>query len=498
MITVRKIALAATVLASVLALGCEGAGAPDPEADHVHGGGEAITIWTERLELFFEHPPLIAGVAGQTWAVHLTDLSDFKPLSEGSLTLRFAGPDGGSYTEVAEAPARPGIYTPAPALPTAGMYDLVMELRSPRVDEDIFVGPIQVFPSENDLPHLPEEEAVGITFLKEQQWPIDFATASAGSRVVRAAVRATGEIVEAPNRLAAISAPVEGILRWDENRDAPAEGSWVTQGDPILRLSPVGGSDTYAVLRSRWELLEREVARAERLVAAEAVPHRRLEEARLESAAVGAQLDALDAATDEGYTLIVRSPLSGFVTTRSFTVGQRVAAGEPLLMILDPSRLWIRFHVPATRAHELDQVTGATFSPEGSDQVFRTESLVTVAAALDPVRRTVAVTLAADNPNGELKPGMLVTGRVLLSEPEPTLAVPAEAVVDEDGLLVAYVQIGGETFERRAVSVGTTDGQWTTVLTGIRPGEHVVTRGAYQIRLSSLNTSEISDHGHVH
>ena len=64
--------------------------------------------------------------------------------------------------------------------------------------------------------------------------------------------------------------------------------------------------------------------------------------------------------------------------------------------------------------------------------------------------------------------------------------------------MVAYVQIGGETFERRAVTVGATDGEWTVVLSGVRPGERVVTRGQYQIKLSSLNTSEISDHGHPH
>ena len=108
------------------------------------------------------------------------------------------------------------------------------------------------------------------------------------------------------------------------------------------------------------------------------------------------------------------------------------------------------------------------------------------------------MTFGASNAGGGLKPGMLVHGRVLLFGSEASLAVPAEAVMDENGFTVAYVQIGGETFERRAVSVGETDGQWTTILSGVRPGEYVVTRGAFQIRLSSLNTSEISDHGHVH
>jgi multidrug efflux pump subunit AcrA (membrane-fusion protein) len=130
--------------------------------------------------------------------------------------------------------------------------------------------------------------------------------------------------------------------------------------------------------------------------------------------------------------------------------------------------------------------------------VRRASDLVSVGATLEQGLRTVPVTFAVDNADRRLRPGMLVTGRLLSGEPQAALAVPAGAVVDEDGLLVAYVQRGGETFERRALTLGATDGQWTIVLDGIRPGERVVTRGHYQVKLSSLNTSEISAHGHAH
>jgi multidrug efflux pump subunit AcrA (membrane-fusion protein) len=93
---------------------------------------------------------------------------------------------------------------------------------------------------------------------------------------------------------------------------------------------------------------------------------------------------------------------------------------------------------------------------------------------------------------------MFGDGRLLLGDPVAGLAVPSSAIRDEDGLFVAYVQIGGETFERRAVRIGPSDGEWTLVESGIRPGERVVTLGAYQVKLASLNTSELSDHGHVH
>ena len=130
--------------------------------------------------------------------------------------------------------------------------------------------------------------------------------------------------------------------------------------------------------------------------------------------------------------------------------------------------------------------------------MVKSRRLLSVGARIDPERRTLPVLFEVDNEAGDLRAGMLVQGRILTGEAQPALAVPAEAIVDEDGLLVAYVQIGGETFERRAVTVGATDGEWTVVLSGVRRGERVVTSGQYQIKLSSLNTSEISDHGHPH
>jgi RND family efflux transporter MFP subunit len=499
--TKRRTFLKAVFLTSVpgLAIGaCSGGDAPQVAVDDERGGGGAITIFTDRTELFFEYPAMIAGAPGETWAIHLTDMSDFQAVTVGRLTLEFQGPDGRTHTTVTEQPSRPGVYGPAPSLPTAGVYELVMVLEGSQVSDEIVAGPIRVYASENDLPQLAESGAVGISFLKEQQWPIDFATVPADLRVVSPGLEVTGELDSAPGGVAEIAAPVGGIVRWDLNRLAPAEGAWVEQGEPVVRLSPVGGDDGYAALKARAARLQREVERAERLFAAEAVPARRLEEARHDLGVARAQLEALDTSPDETYTLTLRAPISGSVIRRDFVTGQRVDAGASLLTVLDPRRLHLRLHVPAAHASGLGDIVAATFTPEGSRAVYRATRLLSVGAALDPVRRAVPVTFEVDYANGALIAGMLVSGRLLSGVPDPTLAVPADAIVDEDGLLVVYVQIGGETFDRRAVTIGATDGEWTTVLSGVSRGERVVTRGQYQVKLSSLNTSEISDVGHPH
>jgi multidrug efflux pump subunit AcrA (membrane-fusion protein) len=80
---------------------------------------------------------------------------------------------------------------------------------------------------------------------------------------------------------------------------------------------------------------------------------------------------------------------------------------------------------------------------------------------------------------------------------ERGVVVPGSAVLDDNGTSVAYVQLGGEEFERRVLTLGPNDGTRVLVREGLRVGEMVVVTGGYQVRLASLSGSEFAG-GHVH
>lgn len=500
MINTDKVLLVG-LLSGTLVLSQAGCGAEsladETAATHTHSGG-SITIWTDSVELFFEHPPLVVGDEGEPWAVHLTDIRTFRPVEEGSLTLRFVAPSGNERLVVEQSPSRPGVYAPAPSFSEPGMYDLTMELEGAQVSDVIFVGPVLVYATEADIPELPEEEPVGISFLKEQQWPIEFETVAATTREIPRSIPASGRIIPVAGRTALVSAPVDGLIRADANRLAPPPGKWVTESQTLAVLSPVGDDNAYAVQVASEQRLARELARAERLHAVGAIPEKRLEETRRDLEVARAALAAIGAPVDGTYELALRAPIAGVIDERHVAAGQRVSAGDLLFSITDPRTVWMRFNVPANDAGRASATSGATFSVEGSSRVYRTSRVISIGNGIDPERRTLPVIVEIGNADLSLRRGMLGDGLLLLGDPVSGLAVPSSAVRDEDGTSVAYVQIGGETFERRAVRVGPSDREWTLVESGISRGERVVTLGAYQVKLASLNTSELSDHGHVH
>jgi multidrug efflux pump subunit AcrA (membrane-fusion protein) len=130
-------------------------------------------------------------------------------------------------------------------------------------------------------------------------------------------------------------------------------------------------------------------------------------------------------------------------------------------------------------------------------RTFETSGLVTVGSVLDPETRTVPAVFAVENAGGMLKVGQYARATVPVGGTVTGVAIPNDAIVDDNGSPVAFVQAGGETFERRVLTLGESDATHTQVIQGVRPGEMVVTTGAYQVRLASLSGNEFAG-GHAH
>ncbi len=502
------------VLLAIFATACGGGEPAAPEQAELEP--LRVTQWTGKSELFAEYPPLVAGQTSR-FAIHLTDISHFKPVTSGQVEIRLEGGGAAPETFRVDAPSRPGIFGVDVKPARAGARELVIALKSSSLTDTHRVPNVTVYPDVQGARKAvgsAAPEAEGISFLKEQQWALDFGTVVADERVIRDSIRVPAEIVARPGGAAQVAAPLDGRLI----QVAPvAPGSPVTQGQELARLLPppsVPGElpqleQARAEAAASVDLAVRDRDRAERLVAAGASPQKRLDEARAVEAqalarrrAAESQIGQYNAArngTGAGSAsglFILRSPITGALASRQATTGANVAAGTTLFEVADVSQVHVAGRVPASQAAQALRTTSAEIEVAGRDAI-PIEGRPTVGKVLDPATRTLPIVFALDNRALTLPLGQSVFLRLLMEETAPTTVIPVSAVIDDAGRPIVFVHTSGESFERRPVTLGVRQAEVVQVLQGVKPGERIVSKGAHLVRLASLST-QVPAHGHVH
>lgn len=153
--------------------------------------------------------------------------------------------------------------------------------------------------------------------------------------------------------------------------------------------------------------------------------------------------------------------------------------------------------MPEAESWRLRQLAGGELELAGQSKPLPLGRVVSVGRVVEAESRTLPVIFEIRNPDARLVVGQSVFVRLFTEAVTRAPAVPESALVDDAGRPVVFVQIAGESFARRPVRPGSREAGYIQVLEGIKPGERVVTRGAYQVRLAALST-QIPAHGHVH
>jgi membrane fusion protein, heavy metal efflux system len=125
------------------------------------------------------------------------------------------------------------------------------------------------------------------------------------------------------------------------------------------------------------------------------------------------------------------------------------------------------------------------------------EALLARGGRIDPRTQTLPLLFAIDDASGRLPIGAHARVHLVTGEERKSLTVPSSALVDDGGLFVVFVQVEGEAFERRVVRAGTRDRGYVEILSGVAAGEHVVSRGAWSVKLAASSGS-VPAHGHAH
>ncbi len=487
----------------------------DEHSDHGHGGhGEAalsFTHYTDSAELFMEVTPLVVGKPS-TALIHVTRLTDFSPLQSGSARLDL----GSAGNASSDAIARPGIFELQLTPKVAGSMPLRVELEGQGFSSVHALGEVVVHGDEaaaHAVAPEPEPPGTTISFLKEQQWSTEFATAPAEEGELHSSFEAYGTIRARAGGEALVTPPVAGRVQLAE--DFPQVGDRVEQNALLATLTPrLSDQGDFAALQqaSLQAKIAVNQARSERerlegLLEKGAIPERRVTEARFEEQQAEAGLKAARLRLGQANRLQgtrgrggfeVRSPIAGTIV-EVVAPGSFVEQSDRMFRIVDLERLWLEVHVAESHVSLLTHPSGVWFEVEGFSQPFEAgaKQIIAVGGLLDPHSRTLPLFVAFDNPEQRLRVGMFAQVHVLTGEQRRALSIPRSAVLDESALSVVYVQKEGESFERRIVKLGIVDGDRIEIVRGLAAGERVVSRGAYAVRLAA-SVTDIPAHGHHH
>jgi cobalt-zinc-cadmium efflux system membrane fusion protein len=187
----------------------------------------------------------------------------------------------------------------------------------------------------------------------------------------------------------------------------------------------------------------------------------------------------------------VRSPLSGVVLARMVTAGAVVESGAPLVIVTDPSTLWLTVNAPETLVGAFRRGAELRFTvPAYPGQPF-TARIDAVGAGLDPGTRTLPVRAVIANganslSQGRLKPEMLASVVAAGGPVVPAVLVPEGAVQTLEGNSVVFLatpdSAGGARFVARVVETGSRVGGQVAITKGLVDGDVVVVAGAFRVK----------------
>lgn len=336
-----------------------------------------------------------------------------------------------------------------------------------------------------------------IEFSVEKQKAIGLKTETLQLGIFRDAFRVSGQVRESQGDEAAVVAKSSGVLRF--SRDHMSDGSPVRQGEVLgyITAEGIAGGDEVAQNAVELERSRQAFERSSRLLKEGIVSRKEYEEA--EAAYKQARLRSQGGSQKGGSS--VTSPLTGYIRNIVVKQGEYVSLGSVVAYVTKSCDLQLCAEVPEKYFARMREITGANFTMSyAPDVVYSTEALnghiVGIGRRAADGSAYIPVTFEFEN-KGDIVPGSFADIWLLGTERENVLSIPVSALTEEQGLYYIYVQGNhADDFEKRQVSLGTSNGDRTEILNGVKAGEKVVTQGVYQLKVASASSVIPETHHH--
>jgi len=286
-------------------------------------------------------------------------------------------------------------------------------------------------------------------------------------------------------------APVQGVLLSADQPGVVAKvnfqsGSRVSAGQVLVQLDVRQERAQLASATARRDLAKATLDRSQKLVSDGAISQAEFDQANAQFKDADAAVGVIQASIDRK---TIRAPFAGSTGIRQVNVGQYLNSGDPVVPLQAIDHMYVNFTVPQEQVTALRPGAEVQIADSGT-VALATGKITAINPVADASTHNVAVQATFTNRNGKLRAGMYVTVMVMTGRQNPVFAIPASAInyapYGNSVFIVEQVKgPDGKPFKgvrQQFVQLGEGRGDQVAVLSGLKPGEEVVTSGVFKLR----------------
>lgn len=353
--------------------------------------------------------------------------------------------------------------------------------------------------------HHDHEEVVSntVAFSHEQMEKVDFEVMKVMRQPICQIIKTTARVMPSQDNMKIITAATDGIVEFA--KDKLVEGLDLTEGIVVFTINNSEmAQGNLSVLQEEitadYNRAKADYERKKSLSADRLITENDLQEAEAEYLKAKKAYDNMQE-NFAGGKQVVKSPVSGYVKDIFVENGSYVTAGQELMTICRAGRLYLRADLQSKYFPVLKNVVSANFKSLNNNKLYSLDDLngrlLSYGKATSFDNPLIPVTFEIDD-NDELVSGSFVELYIMTKDENEGIMVPNSALIEEMGSFFVFVEVRHELFEKRAVTVGASDGFNTQIVRGLEPDETIVSKGAIYIKLAQ-GSGKLDPHaGHVH
>ena len=338
----------------------------------------------------------------------------------------------------------------------------------------------------------------GLGFVKFQQIQTAIAQGASFQPPPEAVTTIVAQQLEWPQTLSAIGsvAAVQGVtvsadLSGTVDRVAFESGRAVRAGDVLVELDTRQERAQLAAAEAQHDLARTNFDRMQGLLKDNVISRAEFDRATADDKQTTARVGEIRAAIQRKR---ITAPFSGILGIRQVNVGQYLSSGDPIVQLHSLNPIYVNFDVPQQSTSEMRigrevRITSAESTGEARSAEFQGR-ITAIDSVVNAETRNIQVQATLANPDGRLRPGMFVQVEVALGSGQPLIALPATAISYApygDSVFVITNMKGqnGQAYRgvrQQFVKLEGSRGDQVGVLSGVKPGDEIVTSGVFKLR----------------